>query len=78
MRTLELPWRALPAPARSYVDAVRANILAGGDNASRAVLIGAVLAADNGLAAIPDEWKKKTNNYAELEALADKIIARRG
>ncbi len=31
--------------AHSYVEGVRANILAGGDNASRAVLLGALLAA---------------------------------
>lgn len=62
----------------SFVGGVRANILAGGDNASRSVLIGAVLAAHEGLAGLPDAWKAKTHNYAALEALVDKLLARRG
>jgi ADP-ribosylglycohydrolase len=60
------------------VDAVRANILAGGDNASRSVLLGALLAAQEGAGAIPAEWKQKTRLFSEYEAIADQILALRG
>ncbi|KAK9830326.1 hypothetical protein WJX72_011026 [[Myrmecia] bisecta] len=63
--------------AESYTDAVRRNILAGGDNCSRSILIGALLAAQNGLEAIPDTWKDKTDSYHELEALVDQLLAQR-
>mmetsp|Transcript_16468 Transcript_16468/g.28234 ORF Transcript_16468/g.28234 Transcript_16468/m.28234 type:complete len:380 (+) Transcript_16468:2-1141(+) len=61
----------------SYVEGVRANILAGGDNASRAVLLGALLAAQEGMAAIPAKWRTSTTGFAEAEALVDKILAAR-
>lgn len=63
----------------SYVDGVRANILTLGDNASRSVLIGALLAAQAGSvdAAIPPEWRSKTHNYNQFAELADKLLARR-
>ncbi|GMF22396.1 unnamed protein product [Phytophthora lilii] len=58
----------------NYVEALRANMLAGGDNCSRAIVIGAVTAAAQGGDVIPDEWKQKTKIYAEIQALAGKIV----
>ncbi|KAG6620404.1 ADP-ribosylation/Crystallin J1 [Phytophthora cinnamomi] len=57
-----------------YVEALRANILAGGDSCSRAIVIGAVTAAAQGGDAIPAEWKQKTKDYAQVQALSEKII----
>ncbi|EGZ27550.1 hypothetical protein PHYSODRAFT_353417 [Phytophthora sojae] len=57
-----------------YVEALRANMLAGGDSCSRAVVIGAVTAAAQDGDAVPAEWKQKAKDYAEVQALAEKII----
>lgn len=61
--------------AGRYADGVRANIMAGGDNCSRSVLLGALLAAEGGAAAVPPEWAAKTTRFAEIEALAAKLVA---
>ena len=62
--------------AGRYADGVRANIMAGGDNCSRSVLLGALLAAaEGGAAAVPAEWAAKTSRFAEIEALAAKLVA---
>ena len=63
--------------AGSYAEGVRANIEAGGDNASRNVLVGALLAAQHGLESIPEAWKSQTKHYAEAEKLVDQLLARR-
>lgn len=60
--------------SNGYVEAVRVNMLAGGDNCSRAMVIGAVAAAAEGGAAIPDDWKQKTKVYAEVQSLAEKLV----
>ncbi|GLI62947.1 hypothetical protein VaNZ11_005801, partial [Volvox africanus] len=57
-----------------YVDGVRANLVAGGDNCSRSLLIGALLAAESGLSALPADWKSKTTKFAEYESLVDKVL----
>ncbi|CAI5736803.1 unnamed protein product [Peronospora destructor] len=57
-----------------FVEALRANMLAGGDNCSRAVVIGAVTASMQGGDAIPAEWKEKTKVYAHVETLTEKIV----
>ncbi|CAI5709257.1 unnamed protein product [Peronospora farinosa] len=57
-----------------FVEALRANMLAGGDNCSRAIAIGAVTAAMQGGDAIPVEWKEKTKVYAQVQRLAEKIV----
>ena len=62
--------------AESYEEGVRANIIAGGDNASRNVLTGALLAAQFGLDSIPSEWKAKTTHFKEAEALADQLVSK--
>lgn len=62
---------ALAAP--NYEAGVRTNMAAGGDNCSRSVLLGALLAAQEG--GVPPAWAAKTTRYAEIEALADKLLA---
>ncbi len=37
-----------------------------------------LIAAQHGMAAIPEDWKARTTGYAEAEALADKLVALRG
>ncbi|KAF1313278.1 Adp-ribosylation/crystallin j1, partial [Globisporangium splendens] len=56
-----------------YVDSVRANMTAGGDNCSRAIIVGAVTAAAAESDPIPAEWKQKTTRYEEIKAFADKL-----
>lgn len=62
---------ALALAARGYRDAVRRNILAGGDNCSRSVLLGALLAAEGGMDSVPEEWRGKTSRFAEIDGLLD-------
>ncbi|RLN14020.1 hypothetical protein BBJ28_00022620 [Nothophytophthora sp. Chile5] len=57
-----------------YVEALRTNMAAGGDNCSRAIVIGAVTAAAQGSDAVPAEWKQKTTTFSEIETLAAKLI----
>ncbi|KAF4142599.1 ADP-ribosylglycohydrolase [Phytophthora infestans] len=57
-----------------YVDALRANMLAGGDNCSRAIVIGAVAAAAQGGDTIPAEWKEKTKVYTQVLSLTEKLL----
>jgi ADP-ribosylglycohydrolase len=66
---------ALFAP--NYTEAVRANILAGGDQGSRSLTLGAIVAAAGGLAVVPKEWKDKTNKMMEIEALVDELLKQR-
>ncbi|CAH1271847.1 Hypp4723 [Branchiostoma lanceolatum] len=58
-----------------YVSAVRATILAGGDNASRAGFVGACFGALGGLDGIPAEWKDKCARYQTVLNLAQKLTA---
>lgn len=62
--------------AASFVGGVRANIIAGGDNASRNVLTGALLAAQFGLESIPSEWTAKTKHFSEAEALVSLLVSK--
>ena len=59
----------------NYVDAIRLNILAGGDNCGRSPMIGAIYAAiygqnENGL---PQEWVNKLTKKQEIETLTAQI-----
>lgn len=65
---------AKPAP---YVDAVRADILAGGDSAGRAHCIGAMLAAQQGDAAIPEAWRSKVSSLNHIEELTEALLEQR-
>ncbi|GFR42156.1 hypothetical protein Agub_g3008 [Astrephomene gubernaculifera] len=66
---------ALQAP--DYVSGVRGNLLLGGDNCSRAVLVGALLAARGGPGCIPSDWVSKTLPYVELEEAVSGLIEQR-
>lgn len=62
-----------------YVNAIRANLAAGGDNCSRAIIIGAVSAAAarttiDAADPVPAEWQRKTARFDEIRALADKLV----
>mmetsp|Transcript_23244 Transcript_23244/g.55309 ORF Transcript_23244/g.55309 Transcript_23244/m.55309 type:complete len:364 (-) Transcript_23244:93-1184(-) len=65
---------ALLKSATSYEQVMRENILAGGDSASRAVWIGAVMGAVGG---VPKTWKAKTSRIGEIEKLADQVVEKR-
>jgi hypothetical protein len=58
----------------SYQGAINANILAGGDNCGRAIMIGALAGAAYGIDAIPVEWMLATNNASALLTLSKKIL----
>jgi len=60
-----------------YVQAVRATMLAGGCNASRAGFIGACFAAQQGLNAIPALWIEKTRRAALVSQLAEELVSLR-
>ncbi|GLC50720.1 hypothetical protein PLESTB_000412000 [Pleodorina starrii] len=59
----------------SYVEGVRANLVAGGDNCSRSLLVGALLAAQSGLGCLPADWKRQVTKFDQYEALVDKLLA---
>ena len=52
--------------ATAYTDAIRRNILAGGDSCGRAVLLGGVLGAIHGP---PQDWVNRLNCLSEVQRL---------
>ncbi|NVO56998.1 ADP-ribosylglycohydrolase family protein [Rhodobacteraceae bacterium B1Z28] len=56
--------------AGSYKDAVRANIMSGGDSSGRAMLLGAVSGVLHG---VPDDWAARLNSYASVKELLDRL-----
>jgi len=64
------------ANSTSFADAVEANILAGGDSAGRALIIGSVMGATQGIATqngIPLEWVLKLDQAAQVWSTVKKI-----
>lgn len=61
--------------AKCFVEGIRFSMKAGGDNCSRNIVIGALLAAEGALESIPEEWKQQTKAYAEVEELADRVVS---
>lgn len=65
------------ATAPDFVSAIRRNILAGGDNCGRAILVGAVMGAlygDDPEKGIPAEWIAQTDQAAESEELIKGLL----
>merc|ERR1711988_2024875 len=58
---------------KSFEKAAVANAMVGGDNASRAVAVGMVLGAKEGLEGIPQKWKSTLNHWDSSEALLSKL-----
>ena len=66
----------LIANCDNYVDAVRTNILAAGDNVGRSIMIGAICAALYGVGTekgIPDAWIERVNRKQEVFDLLARI-----
>ena len=66
----------LIANCDSYVDAVRMNILAAGDNSGRSIMLGAIYAAlygIDGVRGIPSEWMNKLTKRDEISELLSQI-----
>ena len=61
--------------ATSYEDAIRENIMAGGDSCSRGLILGAYLGAKFGLAGIPNEWLHRVNNIDQIILNAKDILS---
>ena len=61
--------------ATSYEDAIRGNIMAGGDSCSRGLILGAYLGARFGLNGIPLEWLAKVNNIEKILSEAKDIFS---
>lgn len=64
--------------ANSFVEAVRSNIYAGGDNCGRAIILGAVAGAQYGTDAehgIPEAWLKKVNGLEALDHQIGSVLA---
>jgi ADP-ribosylglycohydrolase len=64
--------------AGSFVEAVRRNIYAGGDNCGRAIVLGAVCGACFGRAGsngIPNEWINKLHEYDIIQRDIDELFA---
>jgi ADP-ribosylglycohydrolase len=54
-------------------EALQANTMVGGDNASRAIAIGMVLGAYKGIDSIPQEWKESLDDYTYCDNLLGKL-----
>mmetsp|Transcript_67392 Transcript_67392/g.135334 ORF Transcript_67392/g.135334 Transcript_67392/m.135334 type:complete len:80 (+) Transcript_67392:591-830(+) len=61
----------------SYEEAVLNSIKAGGCNASRATIAGALCAAAGGRSVIPAEWIALAPRGVEVEKLAEQLVAHR-
>jgi ADP-ribosylglycohydrolase len=61
--------------ADSYVDGIRTNLAAGGDNCSRSVYLGALLGAAYGAQSVPQDWRSRVTGWTEMEAAIDKVVA---
>merc|ERR1711918_252527 len=57
---------------KNFKKAAVANAMVGGDNASRAVAIGMVLGAKEGVEGIPEAWKSALNHWKKSSALLGK------
>lgn len=62
------------ATAKSFEEGLRTNMVAGGDNCSRSVYLGALLGAAHGVGAVPVAWKQKVTGWAEMEAAIDAVV----
>uniref|UniRef100_A0A383VKV4 ADP-ribosylglycohydrolase n=1 Tax=Tetradesmus obliquus TaxID=3088 RepID=A0A383VKV4_TETOB len=62
------------AGANSYSDGIRTNMMAGGDNCSRSVYLGALLGAAYGVEGVPQEWRAKVTGWPEMEAAIDAVV----
>ncbi len=65
------------AISRSYREAIRQNIYAGGDSCGRAILLGSVLGSIHGIGeekGIPKAWIEKLTNIKEIQKLLQKLI----
>lgn len=62
------------ATASSYEEGLRTNMVAGGDNCSRSVYLGALLGAAFGNAGVPAEWKQKVTGWADMEKAIDAVV----
>ena len=61
--------------AKSYVDGVRSNMLAGGDCCSRSIFIGTCLGAKFGLGGLPIGWLEKVDNIENILKMAEQIMS---
>lgn len=57
--------------ATDFKQAIRANILAGGDSCGRGIILGALMGAHFG---VPEAWVAKLQDRSEIEALIDGIV----
>jgi len=63
------------ARAETFQEAVERNILAGGDCAGRAIIIGAVMGAHHGIAGIPLEWALALHDGAKIWQECSEAVA---
>jgi ADP-ribosylglycohydrolase len=64
--------------ATSYVEAIRRNILAGGDNCGRAIVLGAVCGSffgTGGDSGIPEEWLARLYDHHRIEKKIDQLFS---
>lgn len=62
------------ANATSYEQGLRANMLAGGDNCSRSVYLGALLGAAYSAQGVPQDWKQRVEGWTQLEQAMNTVV----
>ncbi|XP_030836087.1 crystallin J1A [Strongylocentrotus purpuratus] len=67
----------LNAKPGKFTESIRPTLLAGGDNCSRAAMLGAILGAQMGLEGLPMDLLAKVERGQEVKALAEQLVAMR-
>jgi len=72
------------SPGKAFAEGVRANVMIGGDNASRSVAVGMILGAMTGTEGVFGEsnefgesWKKGLNSYEQVTQWIDRVEQRK-
>lgn len=60
--------------AKSYEEGLRTNMVAGGDNCSRSIYLGALLGAAYGAEAVPADWKQKVTGWEDMAKAIDTVV----
>jgi ADP-ribosylglycohydrolase len=61
--------------ASSYEEGIRINIMAGGDNCSRGIYLGALLGAAYGAAGVPASWQAKVTGMSGISKAAEGLFS---
>jgi ADP-ribosylglycohydrolase len=59
---------------KDFREALVRSVMAGGDNAARAMAVGMILGAHLGLGAVPQDWVSELKQKPRITALFDRLL----